>query len=144
MAKYRKLPVEIEAVQWLNGKVSEVTPWISEALNKNPLDKGAITRIGDKIMIATLEGEMTAIDGDYIIRGINGELYPCKPDIFKLTYECAGECKNEDSKALPLNIVVQQRELLINFLVDYYECYGEESEIKKVERDVDAYIKINL
>lgn len=87
MAKFKKKPVEIEAVQWLNGKISEVTPWISEALNKNPQDEGAIIRIGNEIRIATLEGEMTAADGDYIIRGIKGELYPCKPDIFESTYD---------------------------------------------------------
>ena len=87
MAKFKKKPVEIEAVQWLDGKISEVTPWISEALNKNPTDEGAIIRIGNAIKIATLEGEMTAIDGDYIIKGVKGELYPCKPDIFESTYD---------------------------------------------------------
>lgn len=86
MAKYTKKPVEIEAVQWLNGKISEVTPWISEALNKMPTENGAITRYGDDIFIQTLEGEMKAINEDYIIKGIKGEIYPCKPDIFELTY----------------------------------------------------------
>ena len=85
--KFRKKPVEIEAVKWEGGKISEVTPWISEALNKNPYEEGAIMRVGDKVMIFTLEGEMTAKDGDYIIRGVEGEIYPCKPDIFNKTYD---------------------------------------------------------
>ena len=87
MSKYRKKPVVIEAVQWSDGKISEVTPWIKEALHKMPQELGAITRIADKIIITTLEGEVTAINGDYIIKGIKGELYPCKPDIFNQTYD---------------------------------------------------------
>jgi hypothetical protein len=87
MAEFKKKPVTIEAVQWKNGKVSEVTEWISEALYKNPKEVGAIMRFKDEIRIFTLEGHMTATDGDYIIRGIEGELYPCKPEIFKKTYD---------------------------------------------------------
>ena len=87
MAKFKKKPVTIEAVQWKNGKVSEVTEWISEALYKDPKEVGAIMRFKDEIRIFTLEGHMTAIDGDYIIRGVEGELYPCKPEIFKKTYD---------------------------------------------------------
>lgn len=44
-------------------------------------------RYGDKVVIRTLEGQIFANPGDYIIKGINGELYPCKPDIFNKTYE---------------------------------------------------------
>lgn len=94
--KYKKKPVIIEAVQWKDGEISEVTDWIREGLNKlmpmpnqkpEPKQIGAIMQMGDYIHIATLEGEMFASDGDYIIRGVKGELYPCKPDIFKMTYE---------------------------------------------------------
>jgi hypothetical protein len=87
MAKFRKVPVEIEAVEWIDGRISEVTPWISEGLNKNPKEEGAIIRIGDDVFITTLEGNMKASNGDFIIRGVQGEIYPCKPDIFKATYE---------------------------------------------------------
>jgi hypothetical protein len=48
---------------------------------------GAVTRDGECLVIATLEGMMRAEPGDWIIRGVNGELYPCKPDIFAATYE---------------------------------------------------------
>lgn len=82
MAKYKKKPVEIEAVLWDGNKVSEMTPWISESL-----ENGAIIRYGDKVLIFTLEGKLYASPGDYIIKGVKGELYPCKPDIFNETYE---------------------------------------------------------
>ena len=82
MAKYRKKPVEIEAVLWDGDKVSETTPWICEALRND-----TIMRYGDKVVIRTLEGQLFANPGDYIIKGVKGELYPCKPDIFNETYE---------------------------------------------------------
>lgn len=82
MAKYKKKPVEIEAVLWDGNKVSEVTPWINEAFKND-----TIMRYGDKVVINTLEGQLSANPGDYIIKGIKGEIYPCKPDIFNKTYE---------------------------------------------------------
>lgn len=82
MAKYRKKPVEVEAVKWDGNRISEVTDWVSKGLEDN-----SIFRMGDKVLIKTLEGDMQASPGDYIIRGINGELYPCKPDIFEKTYD---------------------------------------------------------
>ena len=96
MTKFRKKPVVIEAVQWTKKGLSEVPEWISEALNKlMPLPKetpkqiqvGAMIRMGDELFIATLEGEMKASIGDWIIRGVNGEIYPCKPDVFTKTYD---------------------------------------------------------
>lgn len=80
--KYRKKPVLIEAVLWNGVEVSEVTDWISKALQNE-----TITRYRDKVVIKTLEGDMIASPGDYIIKGVKGELYTCKPDIFESTYE---------------------------------------------------------
>ena len=80
--KYRKKPVVIDAVLWDGDNVSEVADWIREALHND-----VIMRYGDKVIIKTLEGNMIANAGDYIIKGVNGELYPCKPDIFQKTYE---------------------------------------------------------
>ncbi|WP_333860820.1 hypothetical protein [Clostridium sp.] len=87
MAKYRKKPVTIEAIQFLDtpeqlDKLSNFMGEI-EVSYENP-DKPVI-------MIATLEGVMAASVGDYIIKGVDGEFYPCKPDIFKKTYEKVGE-----------------------------------------------------
>ena len=78
MAKYRKKPVVIEAIQW-NGR--------NEALIAEFV--GGFLRMDDTdiLYIPTLEGEMAASVGDFIIRGVNGEFYPCKPDIFEKTYE---------------------------------------------------------
>ena len=78
MKKYRKKPVVIEAVQWTGNNVDEVFTF----------GNSRVTGIVDqKLAIHTLEGIMTADLGDYIIKGIKGEFYPCKPDIFKASYE---------------------------------------------------------
>lgn len=76
---YRKKPVEIEAIQYTG------TKW-SLDLVSDFMDMLLHTE-GDKIVIPTLEGDMLASPLDFIIRGIKGEYYPCKPDIFELTYE---------------------------------------------------------
>lgn len=76
--RYRKKPVEIEAVRWTGENLEEIKEFA----------KGALVRRGSVgIAIDTLEGRMRADKGDYIIKGIAGEFYPCKPDIFKATYE---------------------------------------------------------
>jgi hypothetical protein len=88
---YRKKPVVVEAVRW-TGKVIEPSPvpsWISESINMVPGELGSLVRIGDVVHLCSLEGEMKAQPGDWIIRGVKGELYPCKPDIFAATYEPA-------------------------------------------------------
>lgn len=79
MPKYRKKPVVIEAVQWVQGNEENVKSFMNMEL---------VTEYnGDLLVIETLEGTMRAGQGDYIIKGVNGEFYPCKPDIFEKTYE---------------------------------------------------------
>jgi hypothetical protein len=82
MAKYRKLPVEVEAVQVFLGKTKcDMQPeWFRQAIKDGIINRSNYT-------IKTLEGDMKISDGDYIIQGANGEIYPCKPDIFGKTYE---------------------------------------------------------
>jgi hypothetical protein len=80
---YRKKPVQIDAVEWTGAN-----HLITETFMKG---SGAyidysVRQLG-VIKIPTLEGVMDAVVGDFIIKGIKGEFYPCKPDIFKLTYE---------------------------------------------------------
>lgn len=96
MAKYRKKPVVIEAVKWgghMFEHKGELPLWLGEAISKPVGTLGNIVREGmtdtnqDTLSIFTMEGKMTASAGDYIIRGIAGELYPCKPTIFERTYE---------------------------------------------------------
>ncbi|MCX4554110.1 hypothetical protein [Streptomyces sp. NBC_01500] len=81
MAKYRKKPVEIESVQWLGeANCEEVFKFLGIKHLEDEMSH-------DEIYIHTLEGIMTAQHGDWIIKGVQGEFYPCNPDIFLLTYE---------------------------------------------------------
>lgn len=77
--KYRKQPVVIEAVQYHGYHTGAIRDFCGECV-REPIGE-------DYIEIITLEGVMTASKGDYIIKGVNGEFYPCKPDIFHKTYE---------------------------------------------------------
>lgn len=81
--KYRKKPVVIEAVQWTGENLVEVSEFTSEDLVVQEDFLGN----AKNVVIPTLEGEHIASKGDYIIKGIKGEFYPCKPDIFKATYD---------------------------------------------------------
>jgi hypothetical protein len=85
MAKYRKKPVVIEAVQFTGHNQDEVLHLIYPQMSKVGLE-GAKT-MGLPVVIETLEGTLTASPGDFIIKGVQGEFYPCKPDIFEATYE---------------------------------------------------------
>lgn len=99
--KYRKKPVVIDAVQltWANwndicehagvGKLSDGKPegcYVSD--DGSALPEGQTSeRIG--LLIPTLEGVMLGVENDWIIKGVKGEIYACKPDIFEMTYEAA-------------------------------------------------------
>lgn len=100
MGKFRKKPTEIEAVQFDGVEIVDDTPtpmfdgsfdppqeWLQKALTLHERELGAIYNDGDKLKIHTLEGCMIASPGDFIIFGVIGEIYPCKPDIFASTYE---------------------------------------------------------
>lgn len=88
---YRKKPVMIQAFQMTAARheSSEDWPeWLHAAWNKSGIDAGVMYWVaGEGLCISTLEGQMKIGVDDYIIRGVKGELYPCKPDIFELTYE---------------------------------------------------------
>ena len=98
MAKFRKKPVEIEAFQMTKAARydnSEWPEWLHRAWNLDPSEDGCLFCIdddgmigpGDRLCITTLEGVHAVSFGDFIIRGVAGELYPCKPHIFDATYE---------------------------------------------------------
>lgn len=78
MAQYRKKPVIIEAIQLTEGNIDSLIKFCGDKIKSHPLTG---------VVIETLEGNMLASKGDYIIKGIKGEFYPCKPDIFEATYE---------------------------------------------------------
>ena len=94
MAKYRKKPVVIEAFQMTEARRrdnSEWPFWLNMAWNTDP-GEGALGIDPDdpkrnRLVIGTKEGVYRVAWDDYIIQGIQGELYPCKPDIFKATYD---------------------------------------------------------
>lgn len=87
--KVRKIPVEVEAVQWTGLNLEEIKQFVGDSLFYD-----VYTAANDKtcyphlvLQIETLEGDMLVSENDFIIKGVNGEFYPCKPDIFKKTYE---------------------------------------------------------
>lgn len=80
--KFRKKPVIIEAIQLTKENVVDVLTFCNHTGN---IVASSEDEMG--LSILTLEGTMTANTGDYIIRGVKGEFYPCKPDIFEQTYE---------------------------------------------------------
>ena len=87
--KYRKRPVVVEALQ-IHGNVSEIKEFIGENGDAHINDYAWKAGLGQPctvVTIHTLEGDMKAIDGDYIIKGVKGEFYPCRKDIFEETYE---------------------------------------------------------
>jgi hypothetical protein len=77
--RYRKKPVVIEAMKWdgTSDSFREITDWADDVWGKE----------GASLIIPTLEGDHQAMPGDWIIKGVKGEFYPCKPDIFEATYE---------------------------------------------------------
>ena len=92
--EYRKKPVVVEVIRFdktlwgreiSEGKLSETFPMVLLSVFN-----------GCKPVIETLEGDMVVSDGDYIIQGVQGEIYPCKPDIFEATYESCEECVNPE------------------------------------------------
>lgn len=84
MPKFRKRPVVIDAILWTGGNLDEIA-----ALDATGLRRGIYLTPACTLVINTLEGHHQALIGDWIIRGVAGELYPCKPEIFEKTYEPA-------------------------------------------------------
>lgn len=86
--KYRKKPVVIEAIQYHLAETNKAE--IAVFMNATEIEEDFLE---PGILIKTLEGTMKAMSGDYIIKGIKGEFYPCKPDIFEATYEEVNNAK---------------------------------------------------
>lgn len=103
--RFRKKPIVIEAVKWSG----EYTDWVKLVVGNGWMSSamaavqyGVDGKTGCKIFLDTLEGQMRVEVGDYIIRGVKGEFYPCKPDIFEATYEDETEqAKGDHANGLP-------------------------------------------
>lgn len=96
--RYRKKPVIVEALQWNGNNVIDIYNFLEDKNVETQyevniegknfyIDFSQGQCVTGDLMIKTLEGTMKADIGDYIIKGVNGEFYPCKPDIFEKTYE---------------------------------------------------------
>jgi len=83
--RYTKKPVTIDAIQWTGINKEEIKDFCGEACVFTNIKINKV-KVKEVLYIGTLEGIMEASIGDYIIKGIKGEFYPCKPDIFELTY----------------------------------------------------------
>lgn len=103
MLEYRKKPIVIEAIQFLgfnpetgNAMFSDRPEWLINEFGKNIL----FFDEPNTLTIVTLEGNMRAGEYDYIVKGINGEFYPCKADIFEKTYEATDDVASMVSKEM--------------------------------------------
>jgi len=117
MPKYRKKPVVIEAEQWFPGVVIE----------------GVIKGTAD-YFVNTLEGEMHVSPGDWIITGVQGDKYPCKPDIFEATYEDVDKLSNEDICDLIDGSVMVLNGLSEGFQNDIQELTDKLESVRKLIR----------
>ena len=89
MAKYKTKPCEIEAIQWNGTNLEEIKEFVGESLIYDIIDTAWQVGKGRPhvyMKIRTLEGDMKASEGDFIIKGLKGEFYPCKPDVFNQKY----------------------------------------------------------
>ncbi len=91
MPMFRKRPVEVEAVQWTGDNGEEIDNFLPRDCFR------WFDNFAGNPVILTLEGDMLVSKGDYIIRGVKGEFYPCKPDIFEATYSDASESEGKDA-----------------------------------------------
>lgn len=101
MAKYKKKPIVVEAIRWTGSNLEEIRNFVGNDLIENyikhfDIEMTLIKQTLTGIAINTLEGTMKVDYGDYIIKDVNNELYPCKPDVFEQTYEEVIEDGNLD------------------------------------------------
>lgn len=110
MARFRKKPVVIDAIQWKPQVmlVQEVLKFMDA--DNGRMENQGILKIGKRngeLVIQTLEGDMTVSENDYIIKGVKGEYYPCKPDVFQETYELV-----DDMEESSWNVIVMGAKLI--------------------------------
>ena len=134
--KYVKKSIVVEAVRNIGGNVSEIRKFTDGK------SRPVYTLNGYVYLIDTLEGTMTANIGDYIIKGVKGEFYPCKPDVFEATYDEYNEQQNSNHISKPSSfslhdLVMQIAPHYIKYYIKRLEEYGfklkyiNEAEIKE-------------
>lgn len=125
--KYRKKPVAIEAIQWTGSNLEEIKAFVGQDLIYDIYDaawKAEQAPPYISIKIKTLEGVMSASVGDYIIKGVDGEFYPCKPDIFEKMYDIV----NEEDEPKPITNYERIKQMTLEeiayLLDDFHKCNG--------------------
>ena len=135
--KFRKKPVVIEAIQYTAYSIQDCYDFIDSRVGNFPEVGRGLDPSDGKFKITTLEGVMIADVGDWIIKGVNGEFYPCKPDIFKKTYDQV----NEDIK---LPKVPSNDEMIYesyHMLLELTEKYGDPININQPADDSDELLR---
>lgn len=139
MAKYRKKPVVIEAVQWKGNNEIEIQEFIADGSWKWEADNGKIN-----LYICTLEGLMIAPVGDWIIRGVNGEFYPCKPDIFEKTYEKLEEEEQMSNDIETPKTVADLTKIISDLLSQSHDYNGTVHAISKATKVTHDLMAVEL
>ena len=128
MGKFVKKPVIIEALQWTGDNSLDVAEFCQDSERRYEFK-------GDALFIHTLEGSMRASINDYIIKGVNGEFYPCKPDIFEKTYEKVEE-------PAPTDTFESLSRPLMKWLTETYDPHHRviiSSEVAVVTQDIKGF-----
>ena len=94
--RFRKKPVEVEAHRWTGDNLEELRAWAREVAS----DEKLFVQLGD-LFVSTLEGDMCAVVGCWIICGVRRELYPCAADIFEATYDAVGSGEEAPTEGTP-------------------------------------------
>lgn len=141
--KFRKKPVVIEAVQWTGDNLEELRAFVPEGVRHN--------RIGEPLGIKTLEGVMTVSRGDWIIKGVKGEFYPCKPDIFAATYEpmeepAATPAEPSEAGRVSVFVCTDDRRFCERLIMPdgcrFYLLFGNwEKDDRDPDSDIEAYVE---
>lgn len=152
--KFVKKPVVIEAFQWLGSPEQVEDPeWAIEKIKSGEILIATIRNNREQIIdcsmyIKTLEGTMTASIGDWIIKGVNGEVYPCKPDIFEKTYEIPNEqTAQEMFEKLGYTLDAKAEDCMSysneNNQIFFYE-FNKTYSFRRLEDDMSEWVGVKL
>lgn len=99
MGYYIKKPILVHAMKFVDGQFAVMEPWLQEKYEEGAWRYNFDITFGQRsgFIVDTLEGRMTGSEGDYIVMGIKGELYPCRGDIFEETYESLEDWERESA-----------------------------------------------
>lgn len=128
MPKYRKKPVVVEAVRWTGSNLEEIRNFVGSDLIEECVElfdiKRTLKEMLVDIAIDTLEGTMRVDYGDYIIKGVQGELYPCKPDIFLKTYEEVDNAETQEERKTYLSEYLKEHNCSYKEFMEHQEMYN--------------------